>query len=61
VCPPEEKALVIEFCDPDHVPDGNEEAGEVGVCTGTGDAAPEPKRRRVEEKSREGSRRVDAN
>jgi hypothetical protein len=60
VCPPA-KTLVIEFCDPDHVPDGDEEASEVGVDTGTGDAVPEPKRRRVEENSREGSRRVDTN
>ena len=58
---PTEKLLVIEACDPDHVPDETEEAGRAGVCPGAGDVVPEPKRRRVEEKSREGSRRVDAN
>ncbi len=37
------------------------ETDEVGGCGGAGDAVPEPKRRRVEEKRREGSRRVEAN
>lgn len=59
-CPAE--ILAIEVCDPDdRVPDKIGEADELGVCTGDGDAAPEPKRRRVEEKRREGSRRVEAN
>jgi hypothetical protein len=48
------KTAVIEESDP-------EEVGEVAVCTGTGDAVPEPKRRRVEEKRREGRRRVEVN
>lgn len=38
-----------------------EEMGEGAVCPGTGDAVPEPKRRRVEEKRREGRRRVEVN
>jgi hypothetical protein len=38
-----------------------EDMGVVAVCTGAGDAAPEPKRRRVEEKRREGRRRVEVN
>ena len=37
------------------------ETDEVGWWESAGDAAPEPNRRRVEEKRREGSRRVEAN
>jgi hypothetical protein len=37
------------------------ETDEVGGWGGAGDAVPEPNRRRVEEKRREGSRRVEAN
>ena len=51
--PPGETA-VIEENDPEGM-------GEGAVCTGTGDAAPEPNKRRVEEKRREGRRRVEVN
>jgi len=37
------------------------ETDEVGGWGSAGDAVPEPNRRRVEEKRREGSRRVEAN
>jgi hypothetical protein len=37
------------------------ETDEVGGWGSAGDPVPEPKRRRVEEKRREGSRRVEAN
>jgi hypothetical protein len=53
--------LDIEDCDPDLVPDREGEMDGVGGYGGVGDVDPEPKRRRVEEKRREGSRRVEAN
>lgn len=54
---PPGKTAVIEENDPEEIGEGAEGA----VCAGAGGAVPEPKRRRVEEKRREGKRRVEVN
>lgn len=53
---PPGKTAVIEENDPEEIGEG---AG--AVCAGASGAVPEPKRRRVEEKRREGKRRVEVN